>query len=125
VLGLIFLKYTSDAFEEQHAMEIQCRKSRVSPSFLPEKMRKDEPTPDYARHRITPDNQDSMRFEKLVPQLTTGYQLGWPEKTLHAFYATQRAHNRSNDGALKDQGKVCGKLVCELSADPGDWVQGA
>ncbi len=44
VLGLIFLKYTSDAFEEQHAMEIPCRKSRVSPSFLPEKMRKDEPT---------------------------------------------------------------------------------
>src|SRR5271157_3239618 len=29
VLGLIFLKYTSDAFEEQHAMEIRCRKSRV------------------------------------------------------------------------------------------------
>jgi len=64
VLGLIFLKYTSDAFEEQHAMEIPCRKSRVGPSFLPEKMRKDEPTPDYAppdyapekmnRHRITP-----------------------------------------------------------------------
>ena len=48
VLGLIFLKYTSDAFEEQHAMEIPCRKSRVGPSFLPEKMRKDEPTPDYA-----------------------------------------------------------------------------
>jgi type I restriction-modification system DNA methylase subunit len=48
VLGLIFLKYTSDAFEEQHATEIRCRKSRVSPSFLPEKMRKDELTPDYA-----------------------------------------------------------------------------
>jgi type I restriction-modification system DNA methylase subunit len=53
VLGLIFLKYASDAFEEQHAMEIRCRKSGVrksgvSPSFLPEKMRKDEPTPDYA-----------------------------------------------------------------------------
>ena len=59
VLGLIFLKYTSDAFEERHTKEIRCRKSRVSssflpgksrvsPSFLPEKMRKDEPTPDYA-----------------------------------------------------------------------------
>ena len=31
-------------------------KSRVSPSFLPEKMRKDEPTPDYARKdEPTPD----------------------------------------------------------------------
>jgi len=30
-----------------------------------------------------------MRFEKLVPQLSTGYQLDWPEKTLHAFYAMQ------------------------------------
>jgi DDE superfamily endonuclease len=30
------------------------RKSGVSPSFLPEKTRKDEPTLDYARHWITP-----------------------------------------------------------------------
>ena len=30
VLGLIFLKYTSDAFEE-HTMEIRCRKSREIP----------------------------------------------------------------------------------------------
>ena len=32
VLGLIFLKYISDAFEEQHAMEIRCRKSGVKSS---------------------------------------------------------------------------------------------
>ena len=30
VLGLIFLKYTSDAFEEQHAMEIPCHGNPVS-----------------------------------------------------------------------------------------------
>ena len=49
--------------DELWRREIRCRKSGVSPSFLPEKMRKDEQTPDYApkrcekmnRDRITPD----------------------------------------------------------------------
>ena len=64
VLGLIFLKYTSDAFEERHTKEIRCRKSRVSPSFLPEKMRKDEPTPDYAyiNGKLDPEQDSTEDF---------------------------------------------------------------
>jgi len=71
VLGLIFLKYTSDAFEEQHAMEIRCRKSRVNPSFLPDKMRKDAPTPDYAPRPVV----QRPRQGSLEPPYLTIYLL--------------------------------------------------
>ena len=37
VLGLIFLKYTSDAFEEQHAMEIRCQEIRCQSIILARK----------------------------------------------------------------------------------------
>jgi hypothetical protein len=82
VLGLIFLKYTSDAFEEQHAMEIRCQKSRVrnpvsgNPVSVHhscpkrcEKMNRHRitpATPDYARHRITPFRLAAFRHGHLV-----------------------------------------------------------
>ena len=58
VLVLIFLKYTSDAFEEQHAMEIRCRKSVSVHHSCPKRCEK------MNRHRTRSSGEEDSRSLK-------------------------------------------------------------
>ena len=63
--------------------EIRCRKSRVGSSFLPEKMRKDEQTPDYASKSLdskgkAPAAHSARVFlMRLVPSSLTRVSGSW------------------------------------------------
>ena len=69
--------------------------------------------PRYVSSCRPAENRDSMRFEKLVPQFPTGYQLGWPEKNTARFLCHAKGSIiEGNDGSHKETRAKCEASQC-------------